>query len=163
MSFENEQRASPLRRPIACVLLALSLLGFGSLVMKEYRLALFGVKAVGVVTAVEVIQTSSASKWDRSGKRSSRSSESTFMTLQFTTPEGQSLSVKTLATFHTVARVGDQHPMIYLPSKPDNAKIYSAKQLWLPMLIGTLFSSACLLGGLALFRTPSKRSRMPEL
>lgn len=153
MSLETRTKRSPLRRPIAVLLLAFSVLGFVSLSLKEYRLALFGLKAVGVVTAVEVIQTSSGSKWDRTtGKRSSRSSDSTFMTLKFSTPDGQFHSVKTLATFHTEASVGAQHAMIYLPSNPDNAKIYSARQLWLPMLIGTLFSSACLLGGLRLWR-----------
>lgn len=164
MIYENEQRTSPLRRPIAWVLLALAVLGFVSLSTKEYRLALFGVQTVGTVIAVEVIQTSTGSKWDRStGKRSSRGGDSTFMTMQFTTPDGQLQQVKTLATFHTVARVGDQHPMIYLPSKPANAKIYSAKQLWLPMLIGTIFSTACLLGGLILFRVRPAVRIQPDM
>lgn len=33
--------------------------------------------------------------------------------------------------------------MIYLPSHPEKAKIYSARQLWLPMSIGTIFTAVC--------------------
>jgi hypothetical protein len=74
------------------------------------------------------------------------------MYIDFTTPDGQSRQVKTLGTFHTAAAVGDTHPIIYLPSQPENAKIYSARQLWLPMTVGTVFSIACTWGGLRLLR-----------
>jgi hypothetical protein len=68
------------------------------------------------------------------------------------------MQVKTLATFNTEAKEGDQHPMIYLPSKPETAKIYSAKQLWLPMGVGIVFVSVCLALGL---RCMSQKSFFP--
>lgn len=145
-----------LRRAIAVVLIALALLGVTSLVMKEYRLALFGEHATGVVTKVEKITTSTGSSGTiKNGQRVGvrRGSESTFMYIDLTTKDGKVLNVKTLATFHTEAKVGDTHPMIYLPSRPETAKIYSARQLWLPMCVGTIFSAACFFGGLRLLRS----------
>ncbi|HEX2748683.1 MAG TPA: hypothetical protein VHM91_11835 [Verrucomicrobiales bacterium] len=51
------------------------------------------------------------------------------MYIDFATPDGESRQIKPLATFHTAARAGESHPLIYLPSHPDTAKIYSARQL----------------------------------
>lgn len=136
---------------IGISLIALAALGVTSLVMKEYRLALFGERSSGVVKKVETITTSTASKWiTRNGVKVSvpRGGDLTFMTIDFTTKDGKEVEVETLATFHTEAKKGDTHPMIYLPSHPENAKIYSAKQLWLPMCVGTVFSIGCLLAGL---------------
>jgi hypothetical protein len=143
------------RRAIGVGLIALALLGVTSLVMKEYRLALFGERATGVVTKVEKITTGTGfDGTNRNGRRvgARHGGESTFMYLDLTSREGKTLNVKTLATFNTEAKVGDSHPMIYLPTKPENAKIYSAKQLWLPMCVGTVFSAACFFGGLRLLK-----------
>jgi hypothetical protein len=145
----------PVKRTIGILLLALALTGVVSLSLKEYRLALIGERTTGVVAKVEKITTSTGSDgYYRNGrlKGVKRGSELTFMYLDFTTPDGQARQVKTLATFHTAARAGDVHPMIYLPSQPENAKIYSARQLWLPMTVGTVFSVACCWGGLRLLR-----------
>lgn len=144
-----------LRRSIGIALLALSLVGAISLTMKEYPLALFGERSTGIVTKVEKITVSSGSNgYIKNGQHKGikYGSEQTYMDLDFTTKEGRPMQVKTLATFHTEAKAGDQHPMIYLPWKPETAKIYSAKQLWMPMCVGTIFTIVCLWGGLRLLR-----------
>lgn len=144
---------------VGCSLIALGLLGSTSLVLKEYRLALCGEHATGVVTKVETITTSTSSKWiTRGGQKIAipRGGDLTFMQIAFTTQAGKQMEVETLATFHTEAAVGASHPLIYLPSKPELAKIYSAKQLWLPMIVGTLFSIGCLwLGVWRVMRQPA--------
>ena len=144
-----------LKRIIGIVLLLLAITGVVSLSLKEYRLALFGERSTGVVTKVETITTSTASDgYYRNGRLVGKKygSDLTFLYLDFATQEGKAQHVKTLATFHTEARAGDEHPVIYLPWEPENAKIYSARQLWLPMLIGTVFSVACSFGGWKLLR-----------
>lgn len=118
---------------LGIVLLALGLLGTVSLLMKEISLALFGEHSSGTVQKVEVITTSTSSRWV-DGRRQSRSGSSTIMHIAFTTKAGEPFGIKTTATFRTEAKAGDQHPMIYLPWRPQTAKIYSAKQLWLPMI-----------------------------
>jgi hypothetical protein len=137
-------------------LVALALLGATSLCMKEVPLALFGQHAKGVVERVEVIQTSTSSKWvkDSSGHKHavSRGGDLTLMHIKFTTEDGKPIEIKTAATFNTEAKVGDEHPIIYLSSHPETAKIYSAKQLWLPMCVGFTFVSVCLFVGLRLLR-----------
>jgi hypothetical protein len=143
------------KRTIGIILLALALTGVISLSLKEYRLALFGERSEGVVTRVEKVTTSNGSDgYYRNGRRTGvkHGSDLTFMYIDFTTPAGQARQVKTLATFQTPATVGDAHPMIYLPAQPETAKIYSARQLWLPMTVGTLFSISCTWGGLRLLR-----------
>lgn len=153
----NDAKRAMFLKVLGIGLLALALLGATSLCMKEIPLALFGERATGIVKKVEVIQTSTASKWENKGTSSqrvvSRSSESTFMHISFTTKDGKPVAIKTLATFNTEAKVGDTHPMIYLPSKPENAKIYSAKQLWLPMCVGFVFVSVCSFLGMRFVRT----------
>lgn len=155
MTF-NKSRAPLFRTLLGLSLLALALLGATSLCLKEIPLALFGEHASGIVTKVEIIQTSTSSD---SGRRGSgfpttvrRGGESTFMHIDFTTKEGKPVSIKTTATFHTEAKVGDKHPILYLPSNPENAKIYSAKQLWLPMGVGFVFVSVCSYFGMRLLR-----------
>jgi hypothetical protein len=155
MTFTKPQ-AVIFRKLLGLGLVALGLLGATSLCMKEIPLALFGERSTGTVKKVEVIQTSTATKWESNGSGSkravSRGGYTTIMHMAFTTKEGKPLEIKTTATFNTEAKVGDQHPMIYLRSKPETAKIYSAKQLWLPMIVGIIFSSVCLILGFFVFR-----------
>jgi hypothetical protein len=148
----NDTKPRFFKKLIGFGLIALALLGATSLGMKEIPLALFGERALGTVKKVEEITTSSDTKWEKRGfdgkKRAvNRSSDLTFMYVDFTTKEGKPMEVKTLATFHTEAKVGDTHPMIYLPWSPERAKIYSAKQLWLPMIVGLGFVTVTLLVG----------------
>lgn len=149
------------KRIIGVVLIVLGIIGSVSLCLKEFPLALFGEHSFGIVKKVEKITTSNGSSGIirngvRVGKKSG--SELTFMHIDFTTKGGKAMQVKTLATFNTEAKEGDQHPMIYLPSKPETAKIYSAKQLWLPMGVGIVFVSVCLALGL---RCMSQKSFFP--
>ncbi|MES2569020.1 MAG: DUF3592 domain-containing protein [Verrucomicrobiota bacterium] len=140
------------RITIGVVLVALGLLGATSLATKEIPLALFGEHSTGLVRKVETITSSSGSKRNLNGKSESRSSTSYIMHLAFTTKDGKPTEFKTTATFRTEARVGDEHPIVYLPFKPERAKIYSAKQLWLPMCVGFVFTGVCLFFGLRFVR-----------
>jgi hypothetical protein len=100
---------------------------------------------------VETITTSTSSKtvWRNGRKyRVPNGGNSTFITLSFQTQEGKPMEIETLATFDTQAQEGEKLPLVYLPWSVDTAKIYSAKQLWLPMIVGTIFTAACLIGGL---------------
>ena len=145
------RQQSIFRKAIGMGLISLSLVGICSLSLKEIPLALFGEHTTGVVKQVEVIQTSTASK-RRYGRTESRSGHTTIMHLTFNTKEGKPMQSKSTATFHTEAKVGHTHPMIYLPSHPERAQIYSAKQLWLPMTVGVIFSTVTLLLGLRCLR-----------
>jgi hypothetical protein len=141
MTFTKSQ-AVIFRKFIGISLIALSLPGFTSLCLKEFPLALFGEHCTGVVRKVEVIQTSTTSKW-RNGRAESRAGLTTIMHMAFATKNGTLIENRNTATFHTAAKVGDEHPMVYLPWRPENAKIHSAKQLWLPMITGVIFSVIC--------------------
>jgi hypothetical protein len=158
MTFTKSQ-AVIFRKLLGLGLIALALLCVTSLCMKEIPLALFGERSTGTVKKVEVIQTSTASKWESNGSGSkravSRGGQSTIMHIAFATREGKPVEIKTTATFNMEATVGDQHPMIYLSSKPETAKIHSAKQLWMPMLVGFIFTSVCLLLGFQFVRDSS--------
>lgn len=160
----NASPSATFRKLLGLALLALALLGAASLCLKEIPLALSGEHASGIVKKVEVIQTSTASKWEHNGSGSekavSRGGTSTLMSIDFTTKDGKPVSIKTRATFRTEAKVGDTHPIIYLASNPENAKIYSAKQLWLPMSVGLVFVSVCSYVGMRLLR-PRKEAIAP--
>src|SRR5205823_12269624 len=123
MTF-NDSQAAVFRKLLGVGLVALALLGAISLCMKEIPLALFGERASGIVENVEVIQTSTASKWEKNGigpdKAVSRGGYSTLMSISFTTKDGKPVDIKTRATFRTEAKAGDTHPMVYLPSNPRN-------------------------------------------
>lgn len=144
-------------RLLGAGLLALALVGTVSLAMKELPLALLGERAMGVVSRVEVVQTSSGTRGqkDSFGRRrsESRGGSNTFMHIDFTTRAGEHRVIRTLATFNTEARAGDNFPMIYLPSRPETAKVYSARQLWLPMGIGLLVISVSTFLGLRFVRS----------
>lgn len=139
-------------------MLAFAVLGICSLSSKEYRLAIFGVRGTGVVDKVEVITTSStttinANSADPSKRRIRHGSQSTILHMTVTTQEGKTTQIKTHATFNTEAKAGDRFEMIYLPAKPDVAKICNARQFWLPMMIGTIVTGFCLMVGLLFVRT----------
>ena len=161
----KESRTSPLPRVLGLALLALGVLGSLSLSMKEIPLAVFGKKATGRVHQVEVVDNKGRSKWlTKNGVKQHKygaSEPSYIMHISFATLAGRTVEMETLSTFHTVARVGDEHPMIYLPWQPENAKIYSARQLWLPLTVGVFFTSLCLVVGGCLVRgwKPRKSGR----
>jgi hypothetical protein len=162
MSASNA-KSFPFKKLIGIGLIALALVGAVSLCMKEIPLVLFGERAAGVVKRVETIRTSTDSKWEKKGFSSTKESvdrgtELTFMYIGFTTKAGKPMEVKTLATFNTEAKEGDSHPMVYLASNPERAKIYSAKQLWLPMCVGFVFVTVALLLG---FRCMSSKPFFP--
>ena len=144
------RQQSIFRRIIGACLIALALVGITALCLKELPLAFFGEHAIGLVEQVEVIQTSTTSKW-RHGRAESRGGSTTILHLVHKTKEGKPIQSKHTATFHTEAKAGDEHPLVYLPWHPDRAMIYSARQLWLPLTTGVIFSAICLFLGLRCF------------
>lgn len=154
-TFTDKRKLPPIRLVIAIVLVALGLVGGVSVMMKEGRLVIFGERAVGTVREVEQITTSTQATWGRDINRRSqavkRSGPSNLLHLTFTTKDGRNIEFATRATFKTATKPGDTHPIVYLPSDPQLAKIASAKQLWLPMSIGMTFTAICLGVGIRLF------------
>jgi hypothetical protein len=150
----DKPKRSPLRLAIAIVLVALGLLGGVSVLMKEGRLLVFGERATGTVREVEEITTSTQATWGRDIKGRShivkRSGPAHLVHLTFVTQDGRNIEFATRATFSTETKPGDTHPLIYLPSSPQLAKIASAKQLWLPMCVGMIFTAVCLGAGVCL-------------
>lgn len=143
-----------LRRIVAITLLALSGLGVYSLSTKEIPLVLFGQSGTGIVNQVEVITHSGKSRWTGNDRRDSGYSHTTILHLTVTTKDGKKTETKTHATFNTETRVGDEHPVIYLPSNPTVAKIYNARQFWLPLCVAVTFTTLCFLGGARLLQRP---------
>jgi len=158
----DARKLAAFRMVLGIGLVALGILGAVSLAMKEFRLALFGEAATGIVNKVEEITTSTSSRWEyRNGQkvRVSTAAPSYFMTIGFTAKDGTPVEFRTLATFLTEARVGDEHDLVYLPSQPKNAKIATLRQLWLPMITGILFTTVCLgLGTWLIFKKSALRS-----
>lgn len=144
----DKPKLSPLRLGIAFVLIALGLLGGVSLFKKEGRLVIFGERATGTVRQVEEITASTQATWGRDNKGRShiikKSGPSHLLHMTFTATDGREIEFTTLATFNTETKPGDTHPLVYLPSDPQVAKIASARQLWLPMSVGTIFTALCL-------------------
>lgn len=145
------------RRIVAIALLALSGAGIYSLSTKEIPLVLFGQSGTGVVNQVEVITHSGKSRWTGNDRRDSGYSQSTILHLTVTTKDGKTATTKTHATFNTETRVGDQHPVVYLPSNPAVAKIYNARQFWLPLTVAVFFTTLCFLGGAKLLQRPQPK------
>lgn len=136
-----------LRLGFAVPLLAFAALGVWSLGMKQVRLLVGGVRGAGVVERVEEITTSTRTKRDRYGNSESDSSQATFLHLAVTTADGGVVRAKTRTTFNTPAQVGDTYPVIYLPSAPEKAQILSARQFWLPMVVGSVVTLGCAVAG----------------
>ena len=156
-TIESKVRISVPRRVIGWGLVLLGVLGVCSLTMKQGRLLLFGERATATVKSLEVTtSTKLLSKHDshgqlRTGDRR-RTSTSTHILLTYTTKEGLAAECETRALMGTVTKEGDLHPILYLRSDPRTACIVSARQLWMPMLMGTLFSGFALLFGLLSLR-----------
>ena len=128
-------------------LLAFAALGMWSLGTKQVRLLVSGVRGVGVVERVEVITTSTKTKWDRYGHSESDASRATFLHLAVAMPDGGVARAKTRVTFNTPAQVGDRHPVIFVPSDPERAQILTGGQFWGPLVVGSVVTLACAAAG----------------
>ena len=124
--------------------LLFGLLGMFSVVTKDMRVAVFGHKASATVEKVTE-RHSSSSRISGDGKtRTNTSSVSRMMHLRFQTTDGKPANFETTSTFNTEAKVGDTHPILYLPGDTTRAEINTLRQLWLPMFVGTSVSCVCL-------------------
>lgn len=140
------------------LMLVAGLLFFTALISKEGRLIVFGRKATATVEKVTRIQKNNGELVrNSSGRVVSRreASVSHIMHLTYLTQEGVKAQFDTAATFNTEAKVGDVHPIVYLASNPARAKIATARQLWLPAMVGLIVSTGCLGIGLFLLRLSS--------
>ena len=141
-------------RIIAWALLAFAVLGLGRVVW-DLRLGMMGVIADGIVTQIEIKHTSGGAVMRRAGELESdyqsrrRRKESTtqYATVRFTPAGGEPRDFKTVCTFGRELKKGDAVKVIHLASDPGVAEIYSAKQLWLPIGVGTVVSLLCGGGG----------------
>lgn len=136
---------------VATLLFLLSALFLGGTLQGQCRLAAFGKKADGVVTKLRAATSSSSSSGTRNSSggynRSGGGGTTYFYTVRFTPENGPPVEFETTGCWGTVLVVGDAVKIIYLPSRPTRAEIYTTKQLWLPMCTGLGMGLACLGGG----------------
>jgi hypothetical protein len=112
----------------------------GCVTWNQFRLAVFGKATDGVV--VEGKEGEPERIRHRGGSQR--------YTVRFTPENGEPVEFKTSSTFGTELKWGDAVKVIYMPKNPTTAEIYSAKQLWLPMMVGLFVGTTCLGGGLLL-------------
>lgn len=129
-------------RTIAWVLVVSGTFFLGCVMWNQFRLAVLGKVTDGVV-----IKPSDVSEQE---ERIHRRGNSQRIFVRYTPEGGGPVEFKTSRTFGTELSWGDAVKVIYLPKNPLGAEIYSAKQLWLPMMVGLLVSTVCLGGGLLL-------------
>lgn len=128
-------------------LLLFSVLFVGRFVM-DLRLAAFGKTTDGVVIKVtERHSINSRARTVRVSDASSGGGVSYDLTVRFTPESATPVEFETSSTFGHELKEGDTVKVIYLSSDLMGAEIYSAKQLWLPLCVGFIVSSACLGGG----------------
>lgn len=141
-----------LRRFFGVMLLLFGLLGVASLAFKEGRLLASGQRTEGVVE--KVIEKHSRTTTDRvydsktgTTRYVTRGGGVTYdMMMRFTTAGGESVLAKISAMFYVVPKVGDRHPILYLPASPMTAKVESVRQFWMPMMVGVTVTSLSLGG-----------------
>lgn len=138
---------------VGWTMLLFSVLFVGRFVM-DLRLA-----TLGKITDGEVIKVTERYSIGTNSRKSRKSDDhsgggvSYDLTVRFT-PEGATpVEFETSSTFGHDLKVGDTVKVIYLASNLMGAEIYSAKQLWLPLCVGFVVSSACLGGGYFLLRS----------
>jgi hypothetical protein len=119
------------RRIASAVLLALALLGCGSLLMKQGRLLVMGEAAMAKVVGGGTGKTG----WE----------------LRFTTARGQEVLCQVRATMGTVLQLGEVHAIRYLPGEPTLVTLTTLRQLWAPIVVGLGFSCLCAMAGWVLW------------
>ena len=141
---------------IATLLLLLSALFLGATLQGQCRVAAFGKIADGVVTKLRAKTSSSTSSGKRNaaGQYTQTGGGGTtyFYTVRFTPENGLPVEFEATGCWGTVLIMGDTVKVIYLPSRPTYAEIYTTKQLWLPMCTGLGMGLACLGGGAFMLR-----------
>jgi len=139
--------------------LLLAGIGFLCAAVSQTRLPISGKITKGVVTKIdERISIGSVSQQKGESdawyfERRSRSKGVSYDLTVHYTPEGAApADFKSVATFGLAHKVGDQVDVIYLPSNPLGAEIYTARQVWLPLCVGFTVSFLCIGGGFYLLR-----------
>ncbi|MBL9152969.1 MAG: DUF3592 domain-containing protein [Verrucomicrobiales bacterium] len=140
------------------ILIAASVFFFSALMWNQGRLVAWGRTTDGTITKVTTRTTYGGSSSRRPGESlenyRKRNTASTSYDLHVRyTPEGaEPVEFKTTSTFGHELKEGDSVKVIYLPGSPKRAEIYSAKQLWWPMVVGGIVTLVSLVGGLLLRR-----------
>jgi hypothetical protein len=134
----------------------------------DLRLALFGKTTEGIVTRIEE-KTSSSHTTRRSNESVSeyrrRSANTTggisyYPWVRYQPAEGASVEFKTLSTFGHDVTVGTAVKVIYLASNPQKAQIFQFKQVWAPIIIGSIFTTGCIILGFILLRISTRPVRL---
>lgn len=146
----SSQARRPMPAGIGWTLVVFGVFFLAVAIGKDARRVVFGQYAEGEITKITERSSSSGSS-DKYGKRRG-GGVSHILTVRFTPEGGQPLDVDTLATWGFTEKVGDRVRLIHLPGRPEDAEIYSTKQIWLPLATGFTVSALCLGGGIALLR-----------
>lgn len=126
----------------------------------DLRLALFGTTTDGVVTRVEE-KVSSNRTTRRSNETESayrrRSEQATggiafYPWVRYTPALGTPVEFKTLSTFGNEVQPGSAVKVIYLAANPRKAQIHTFKQVWMPIIIGSILTTVTFLLGVFLLR-----------
>jgi hypothetical protein len=134
-------------------------------VFKDAPLALFGRIAEGEIIRITERTSSDHSPRRRGESRASyrartrKGGVSHVLTLRYAPAGEAARDIETLATWGFSEKVGDRVQVIYLPDEPDDAEIYSAKQLWLPLATGCTVTTLCLVGGGFIVRASRRRRK----
>ncbi len=120
------------------IFLLAGLLLLGLVLFRDARLALFGVRGEGVVEHVKVTHTSSHQA--SNGKPGKRSPSYTLTVAHQPPGALEPVRFKTNSTYGHVHELGHVVPLVYFPAKPSSAQINTARQLWLPLMTGAVFS-----------------------
>ena len=126
----------------------------------DIRLASFGVTTDGVVTKVEE-KVSSSRTTRRSNETESayrrRTEEATggisyCPWVRYTPASGETVEFRTVSTFGNEVQAGSAVKVIYLASNPKKAQIHTFKQVWMPIIIGSIVTTVTFLLGSFLLR-----------
>ena len=120
--------------------------------LKDVRRAAFGQFAEGEIIKITERSSIGGGGTDSRGRRKKSGGVSHILTVRFTPTGGERMEVDTLATWGFSEKVGDKVRLIHLPGKPQDAEIYSVKQVWLPLATGLAVGSLCLGGGVLILR-----------
>ena len=143
---------------VGWILLAFGVFFFGALLWNQGRLVAFGQVTDGTITKLTTRVSYGGGSSRRPGeslesyRNRNRPSISYDLHVTYTPEGGEPFEFKTTSTFGHELQKGDSVKVIYVPGSPKSAEIHSAKQLWLPMVVGFIVSSGCLAGGIFLRR-----------
>jgi hypothetical protein len=140
------------------ILIAAAVFFFSALLWNQGRLVVWGRQTDGTITKVTTRTTYGGTTSRRPGeteesyRKRNKASTSYDLHVRYTPEGSEPFEFKTTSTFGHELKEGDRVEVIYVPGSPKRAEIYSAKQLWWPMVVGCIVTAVSLTGGLLLRR-----------